>query len=160
MQKTNVLVILQFFTIYRSSYCWMLPNKHATSLQIIFSTYLFLEFPWISYNITFTSEFLFWSIFVQNAIHIQGISRVIMSSVELKTYSQYTCKANLDIVHVYIQLCFANVLWVAFSIQSGSLLSLMKYPVRIFLKNCFATAILILYYCYSQLIFFTTALCL
>jgi hypothetical protein len=28
---------------------------------------------------------------------------------------------NLDIVLVYIQVCFVNILWVAFSIPSGSL---------------------------------------
>jgi hypothetical protein len=35
-----------------------------------------------------------------------------------------------------IQLCFANVLWVAFSISSSysSSLSLMKYPIKFYVK--------------------------
>jgi hypothetical protein len=46
-----------------------------------------------------------------------------------KCNPQYICKVNLDIVRVYIQVCFANILWVAFSTVPSGLLSVMKYSV-------------------------------
>jgi hypothetical protein len=57
---------------------------------------------------------------------MQGISRVTMSQTEFKMHPQSICKANLDKDADNIQVCYANVLWVAFLIPSGSL-SLVKY---------------------------------
>jgi hypothetical protein len=47
--------------------------------------------------------------------------------IESATHNTFICKVNLDIVRVHIQIKFANVLWVAFSVPSAAL-SLVKYP--------------------------------
>jgi hypothetical protein len=57
---------------------------------------------------------------------MQGISRVTMSPMELKMHPTLRLQNKPGYCPRLIQLCFANVLWVAFSIPSGSL-SLVKY---------------------------------
>jgi hypothetical protein len=65
---------------------------------------------------------------------------MIMSPTELKMQPTIHLQGKPGYGRGKFHVNFANILWVAFSIPSGSLLSLVKYPVHIFeflLKKCF-----------------------